>query len=59
MNISELKIRDIRTTIDFEGETIVIKNPTGEIKNELLMFFKAQLNNTMDNASKKEVEKRK
>ena len=59
MNISELKIRDIRATVEFENETIVIKNPKGEIKNELLMFFKIQLDNTMDNASKKRGRKKK
>ena len=59
MNISELVMKDIRATIDFEGETIVVKNPKGEIKNELLMFFKKQLDNTMDNASKKRGRKKK
>ena len=53
MNISELMMKDIRATIDFEDEVIVIKNPKGEIKKELLMFFKTQLDNTMDNTSKK------
>lgn len=59
MNISELAMKDIRATVDFEGETIVIKNPKGEIRNELLMFFKTQLDNTMDNASKKRGRKKK
>ena len=53
MNISELMMKDIRATIDFEDEVIVIKNPKGEVKNELLMFFKTQLDNTMENTSKK------
>ena len=59
MNISELKIKDIRATIEFGEETIIIKNPKGEVKNELLMFFKTQLDNTMDNASKKRGRKKK
>ena len=59
MNISELMMKDIRATIDFEDEVIVIKNPKGEIKKELLMFFKTQLDNTMDNASKKRGRKKK
>lgn len=59
MNISELKIKDIRATVEFGEETIIIKNPKGEVKNELLMFFKTQLDNTMDNASKKRGRKKK
>ena len=59
MNISELKIKEVRATVEFEGETIVIKNPIGEVKSELLMFFKSQLDNTMDNASKKRGRKKK
>ena len=59
MNISELAMKDVRATVDFEGETIVIKNPKGEIKNELLLFFRTQLDNTMDNASKKRGRKKK
>ena len=59
MKISELMIKDIRATIEFGDEIIVIKNPKGEVKNELLIFFKTQLDNTMENASKKRGRKKK
>ena len=59
MNISELIIKDIRATVEFEDETIVIKNPKGDVKNELLTFFKTQVDNTIDNAAKKRGRKKK
>ena len=59
MNISDLKNKEIRATIEIENETIVIKNPIGDVKSELLMFFKSQIDRTMDNASKKKGRKRK
>ena len=59
MKISELMIKDIRATREFGDEIIVIKNPKGEVKNELLIFFKTQLDNTMENASKKRGRKKK
>ena len=59
MNISDLKIKEIRATVQLDDETIIIKNPIGDLKNELLMFFQTQVDNTMDNASKKRGRKKK
>ena len=53
MKINDLMLRDIRAEIDFEDNLIVIKNPKGEVKQELLSFFNEQLNKNMDNMSKK------
>ena len=59
MNISNLKIKEIRATVQLDDETIIIKNPIGDVKNELLMFFQTQVDNTMDNTSKKRGRKKK
>ena len=59
MNISDLKNKEIRATVQLDDETIIIKNPIGDVKNELLMFFQSQVNNTMDNAAKKRGRKKK
>ena len=59
MNLSDLKNKEIRATVEFEDETIIIKNPIGDVKNELLMFFQTQVDNTMDNTSKKRGRKKK
>ena len=59
MNISDLKIKEIRATVQLDDETIIIKNPIGDVKNELLMFFQTQVDNTMDNTSKKRGRKKK
>ena len=59
MNISDLKIKEIRATVQLDDETIIIKNPIGDVKSELLMFFQSQVNNTMDNAAKKRGRKKK
>ena len=59
MNISDLKNKEIRATVQLDDETIIIKNPIGDVKNELLMFFQTQIDNTMDNASKKRGRKKK
>ena len=59
MKTSELMIKDIRAEIPFGDEAIVIKNPKGEVKNELLYFFKEQLDKNMDNAEKKKGRKKK
>lgn len=59
MKINDLMLRDIRAEIDFEDDVIVIKNPKGEVKKELLSFFNEQLNKNMDNVSKKKGRKKK
>ena len=59
MNISDLKNKEIRATVQLDDETIIIKNPIGDVKSELLMFFQSQVNNTMDNAAKKRGRKKK
>ena len=59
MKINDLMLRDVRAEIDFEGDLIVIKNPKGEVKQELLSFFNEQLNKNMDNISKKKGRKKK
>ena len=59
MKISELMIRDVRATIEFEDEIIIVKNPKGDIKTELLTFFKEQLDKNMDNATKSKGRKKK
>ena len=59
MNISDLKNKEIRATVQLDDETIIIKNPIGDVKNELLIFFQSQVNNTMDNAAKKRGRKKK
>ena len=59
MNLSELKNKEIRATVQLDDETIIIKNPIGDVKSELLMFFQSQVNNTMDNAAKKRGRKKK
>lgn len=53
MKISELAIKDIRAEVDFENGKIVIKNPKGKIKNDLILFFKKQVDINVENASKK------
>ena len=59
MKISELMIRDIRATIEFGDESIIIRNPKGEVKNDLLIFFKSQLDRNIDNISRKKGRKKK
>ena len=59
MKINDLMLRDVRAEIDFEDDVIVIKNPKGEVKKELLSFFNEQLNKNMDNMSKKKGRKKK
>ena len=59
MNISDLKNKEIRATVQLDDETIIIKNPIGDVKSELLMFFQTQIDNTMDNAAKKRGRKKK
>lgn len=59
MKISELIIRDIRATIEFGDESIIIRNPKGEVKNDLLIFFKSQLDKNIDNISRKKGRKKK
>lgn len=59
MKINDLMLRDIRAEIDFEDDVIVIKNPKGKVKEELLLFFNEQLNKNMDNMSKKKGRKKK
>ena len=59
MKINDLMLRDIRAEIDFEDDVIVIKNPKGKVKEELLSFFNEQLNKNMDNMSKKKGRKKK
>lgn len=59
MKISELMIRDIRATIEFGDESIIIRNPKGEVKNDLLIFFKSQLDKNIDNISRKKGRKKK
>ena len=59
MNLSDLKNKEIRATVQLDDETIIIKNPIGDVKSELLMFFQTQIDNTMDNASKKRGRKKK
>lgn len=59
MKINDLMLRDVRAEIDFEDDVIVIKNPKGEVKKELLSFFNEQLNKNMDNVSKKKGRKKK
>lgn len=53
MKISELAIKDIRAEVDFEDRKIVIKNPKGKVKEDLLLFFQKQVNINVENASKK------
>ena len=59
MNLSDLKNKEIRATVQLDDETIIIKNPIGDVKSELLMFFQTQIDNTMDNAAKKRGRKKK
>ena len=59
MKINDLMLRDIRAEIDFEDDLIIIKNPKGKVKEELLSFFNEQLNKNMDNMSKKKGRKKK
>ena len=59
MKISELMIRDIRATIEFGDESIIIRNPKGEVKNDLLIFFKSQLDKNIDNISREKGRKKK
>lgn len=59
MKISELAMKDIRARLEYEDGEIVIYNPKGDVKNELLLFFKEQLDKTMDNAEKKKGRKKK
>lgn len=59
MKINDLMLRDIRAKIDFEDDLIIIKNPKGEVKKELLSFFNEQLNKNMDNMAKKKGRKKK
>lgn len=59
MKISELMIRDIRATIEFGDESIIIRNPKGEVKNDLLIFFRSQLDKNIDNISRKKGRKKK
>ncbi|MGL5764738.1 MAG: hypothetical protein ACRCX8_03760 [Sarcina sp.] len=53
MNISELKVKDIRATIDIEDEQIVIRNPKGKVKQDLLQYFQEQVNINVKEADKK------
>lgn len=53
MNISELAIKEIRSEIDFNDSKIVIKNPKGKVKSDLLSFFNKQIDINVENASKK------
>lgn len=53
MKISELAIKDIRAEIDFDDNKIIIKNPKGKVKEELLLFFKKQVDINAENVNKK------
>ena len=53
MNINDLMIRDIRATIECENDEIIIRNPKGEVKEELLSYFADQLERNIENTSKK------
>lgn len=59
MKINELMLRDVRATIETENGNIIINNPKGDTRKELLMFFENQLEKNMDNASKKKGRKKK
>ena len=59
MNINDLMIRDIRATIECDGNEIIIKNPKGEVKEELLSYFADQLERNIENVSKKKGRKKK
>ena len=59
MNINNLMIRDIRATIECENGEIIIRNPKGEVKEELLLYFADQLERNIENASKKRGRKKK
>lgn len=59
MKISELMIRDVRATVPCEDGDIIVRNPKGDIKAELLVFFKEQLDKNMDNAAKTRGRKKK
>ncbi|MGL4453546.1 MAG: hypothetical protein ACRDDY_19625 [Clostridium sp.] len=53
MKISELAIKEIRAEIDFNDNKIIIKNPRGKVKEELLLFFKKQVDINVENVNKK------
>ena len=59
MNINDLMIRDIRATIECENDEIIIRNPKGEVKEELLSYFADQLERNIENTSKKRGRKKK
>ena len=59
MNINNLMIRDIRATIECENGEIIIRNPKGEVKEELLLYFADQLERNIEKASKKRGRKKK
>ena len=59
MNINDLMIRDIRATIECENDEIIIRNPKGEVKEELLLYFADQLERNIENTSKKRGRKKK
>lgn len=53
MKLNDLMIRDVRAEIDFEGDKIVINNPKGEVKTELLSYFDNQVERNIENKHKK------
>lgn len=59
MKISELEVKDIRAEISYNEETIVVKNPKGEVKRELLNFFQDQLDRNIHNNNIKKGRKKK
>ena len=59
MNINDLMLRDIRATIECGDNEIIVRNPKGEVKDELLSYFADQLERSIDNASKKKGRKKK
>lgn len=59
MKLSKLEVKDIRAEIEYGDETIVVKNPKGEVKKELLKFFQEQLEKNIHNNSVKKGRKKK
>lgn len=57
MRLSELMIRDIRAEIEYGENKIVIKNPKGKVKEDLLKFFKWKIELNSANSNKKKFKK--
>lgn len=59
MKLSKLEVKEVRAEIEYGDETIVVKNPKGEVKKELLKFFQEQLEKNIHNNNIKKGRKKK